>query len=320
MASFLKLRTGIRPKNFLTDRVVDHFCRLGNFEIVKIRPRVHCPFYWGGLGSLFNKILCLIPVVKKLSLGSLFFLRPVIPEKTLPGLSIVIPVRNEAGNLKTILNEFKGLEDIQKEFIFVEGHSTDNTWDIVCGLKKEERAKSMVKTYRQSGEGKYNAVQLGLANATQDLLVIVDGDKTVPPKEIVKFYRAYCEGKGDFINGSRLIYSMETGAMQFLNLICNILFAKGLALLLQMPITDSLCGTKLMSRKNCTKLLAWKRNFKELDPFGDFEFLFFASCLHLGLVDIPIKYRRRYYGVTQIRRFYHGLQLVHVIFRFLRHL
>ena len=310
LASFLRLRTQKHPTNFQTYKTIENFCRLCNFEIVGVSNKIHFPFYWFGLGILFDKIISLIPLINRFNLGTLFFLRPVIAEKNNPSLSIIIPARNEAENLKSILSQFTKLEEIDKEFIIVEGHSEDNTWEVMESLAKRGEE---VKIYRQEGEGKYDAVKLGFSKSTKDLLVILDGDKTVPPEELYKFYYAYCQGKGDFINGSRLVYAMETGAMPFLNLLANQFFAKALCRLLNLPLTDSLCGTKLISKKNYAKLERWRSDSNLTDPFGDFELLFFASEFRIGSVDIPIKYRRRVYGTSQIRRFKHGLQLLRVL-------
>src|ERR1017187_3294056 len=125
-----------------------------------------------------------------------------------------------------------------------------------------------------------------------------------------RFYAAYCEGKGDFINGSRLVYPMEGDAMRFLNRLGNIFFAKALSWIMDTRIGDSLCGTKFVTRADLGRMLAWRRNFGVFDPFGDFELLFPAALLGLGIVDIPVQYLSRTYGSTNISGFRHGLQLL----------
>jgi len=152
-------------------------------------------------------------------------------------------------------------------------------------------------------------VRLGFANATQQLLVILDADLTIPPEMLRRFYEAYCQGHGDFINGSRLVYPMEGEAMRFLNRLGNIFFAKMLSAILDVRIGDSLCGTKLVTRSDYQRMLAWRSDFGDFDPFGDFELLFPAAVLGLGIVDIPIRYLARTYGATSIQRFRHGLLL-----------
>jgi len=140
---------------------------------------------------------------------------------------------------------------------------------------------------RQTGKGKADAVRLGFAHATQPLLAILDADLTMPPEMVGRFYEAYCQGFGDFINGSRLVYPMEGDAMRFLNRLGNIFFAKMLSGILDVRIGDSLCGTKLVTRVDYQRMEAWRRDFGDFDPFGDFELLYPAAVLGLGIVDIP---------------------------------
>ena len=132
----------------------------------------------------------------------------------------------------------------------------------------------------------------------------------MPPEMLRRFYDAYCEGHGDFINGSRLVYPMEGAAMRFLNRLGNIFFAKMLSSVLDVRIGDSLCGTKLLTRSDYQRMVAWRNDFGDFDPFGDFELLFPAAVLGLGIVDIPVRYLARTYGETNIRRFRHGLLLL----------
>lgn len=163
---------------------------------------------------------------------------------------------------------------------------------------------------QQSGKGKADAVRLGFSHATQPLLVILDADLTMPPEMLGRFYGAYCQGYGDFINGSRLVYPMEGEAMRFLNRLGNIFFAKMLSAILDLRIGDSLCGTKLLARADYQRMVAWRKDFGDFDPFGDFELLFPAAVLGLGIVDIPVRYLARTYGETNIQRFRHGLLLL----------
>jgi hypothetical protein len=127
---------------------------------------------------------------------------------------------------------------------------------------------------------------------------------------LTRFYDAYCEGHADFINGSRLVYPMEGEAMRFLNRLGNVFFAKALSWVLDARLGDSLCGTKLFSRRDYLRMTAWRRDFGEFDPFGDFELLFPACILGFGTVDVPIRYLSRTYGSTNIHRFRHGLELL----------
>ena len=98
--------------------------------------------------------------------------------------------------------------------------------------------------------------------------------------------------------------------MQFLNRLGNIFFAKALSAVLGVRLGDSLCGTKLLARHDYARIVRWRKDFGDFDPFGDFELLFPAAVLGLGIIDIPIRYRARTYGSTNIHRFRHGLILL----------
>ena len=224
-------------------------------------------------------------------------------------LTIVIPARNEKGNIENALIRMPDL-GAKLEIIFVEGHSTDQTWEEIQRVSQAYGSRYSIKSFRQTGKGKSDAVRLGFAQATSDLVTILDADLTMPPELLGRFYLAYCEGLADFINGSRLAYPMEGEAMRFLNHLGNVFFAKALSFVLGNRIGDSLCGTKLMRRVDYQRMVSWRGDFGEFDPFGDFELLFPAAILGLGIVDVPVRYRARTYGATNIHRFRHGLMLL----------
>ncbi len=126
-------------------------------------------------------------------------------------------------------------------------------------------------------------------------------------------------GKGEFVNGSRLVYRMEDQAMRALNLIANKLFSLIFTWLLGQRFTDTLCGTKVLRREDYLRLKAGRAYFGDFDPFGDFDLIFGAAKLNLKVVEVPIRYASRTYGETQISRFRHGLMLLRmVVFAFLR--
>jgi glycosyltransferase involved in cell wall biosynthesis len=164
--------------------------------------------------------------------------------------------------------------------------------------------------YQQTGKGKSDAVRLGFSKATHELVTILDADLTMPPEMLPRFYNAYCSGLADFVNGTRLVYPMEGEAMRFLNRVGNVFFAKSLSFVLDTHLTDSLCGTKLLRRDDYARMVRWRQDFGDVDPFGDFELLFPAAMLGLGIIDVPVHYRARQYGATNIHRFRHGLMLL----------
>jgi glycosyltransferase involved in cell wall biosynthesis len=167
-----------------------------------------------------------------------------------------------------------------------------------------------IKIVRQEGRGKGDAVRKGFDMAQGDILMILDADLTVPPEDLPKFYEAIASGKGEFINGSRLVYNMDRNAMRFLNLLGNKFFSLMFTWLLDQRFKDTLCGTKVLFRKDYERLKKERAFFGDFDPFGDFDLIFGASKLNLKIVEIPIRYRERRYGSTNISRFRHGLLLL----------
>lgn len=308
LANLLGIRKGELPSTFLTRVDLQNIAKIAGYEIVRQRLAVYCPWKFFGLGNVINRTMPLVPLVRRFSLTSIVVLRPLFHRPRL-GLSCVIPARNERGNVENALKRFPDL-GCDTEIIFVEGHSSDGTWEEIQRVTRLYEQRFRIKAVQQTGKGKADAVRLGFASATEPLLAILDADLTMPPEMLGRFYDAYFEGYGDFINGSRLVYPMEGAAMQFLNRLGNIFFAKILSSILDVSIGDSLCGTKLLARHDYQRMVAWRRDFGDFDPFGDFELLFPASILGLGIVDIPVRYLARTYGETNIHRFRHGLLLL----------
>jgi glycosyltransferase involved in cell wall biosynthesis len=170
-----------------------------------------------------------------------------------------------------------------------------------------------IKLFQQTGHGKGDAVRLGFEKATGEILMILDADLTVPPEDLHLFYDALITGKGDFINGVRLVYPMEDQAMRFLNLLGNKFFSMAFTWLLGQPIKDTLCGTKVLYKSDYERIAANRSYFGDFDPFGDFDLLFGATKLSLKIVEMPIRYRSRTYGETNINRFQHGLLLLRMV-------
>jgi hypothetical protein len=308
IANQLNIRKGELPCTFLTRVDIENLAEVSGFELIRERQMAYIPWKLLGLGDLMNRTLPLVPLLRWFALSSLVVLRPRIAS-SVEGLSCVIPARNERGNIE---NALKRLENFPGpiEIIFVEGHSGDGTWEEIQRVTREYKDRFRIQAFQQTGKGKADAVRLGFSKASEPLLTILDADLTMPPEMLERFYRAYSEGHGDFINGSRLVYPMEGEAMRFLNHLGNVFFAKALSWVLDMQIGDSLCGTKLVTRADYDRILAWRRDFGDFDPFGDFELLFPAATLALGTVDIPIRYLARTYGATNIHRFRHGLLLL----------
>lgn len=309
LAGKLGVRQGELPTTFLTQRDLEGLAQVSGYAVVRTRSVGFFPFRALGLGSLLNRVFAALPIGRGLGFAQVVVLRPVRPSREAPSLSIVIPARNERGNIENALKRLPNL-GAKLEVIFVEGHSRDGTWEEIQRVMPLYSDRFSVRAFRQKGVGKCDAVRVGFAEASHELLTILDADLTMPPEMLGRFYDAYRSGLADFVNGSRLVYPMEGEAMRFLNWLGNVFFAKALSAALDTRLSDSLCGTKLVSRADYARMKRWRTDFGDFDPFGDFELLFPAAVLGLGIVDIPIRYRARSYGATNIHRFRHGLLLL----------
>jgi glycosyltransferase involved in cell wall biosynthesis len=228
--------------------------------------------------------------------------------KARPSVSVICPCRNEEGNIQEIVDRLPALGNFT-ELIFVEGHSRDATLAACRRVAAASKEKD-ISVYVQEGRGKGDAVRLGFSRAKGDILMILDADISVAPEDLALFYDALVSEKGEFVNGCRLVYTMDPKAMRFLNLLGNRFFALLLSKLIGQPIKDSLCGTKVLWRSKYEQLAAGRAYFGEVDPFGDFDLLLGAAKLNLKIVEIPVRYRERIYGTTNISRFADGWLLL----------
>ena len=248
------------------------------------------------LSGFLNRFLGRLPVLDAFSLMFAIVARPA-PHRfpgargASPSVSVVIPCRNESGHVPDLVARLPALAP-GSEFLFVEGHSKDDTED---ALRREIAAHPdrPFRLLKQNGIGKGDAVRRGFAEARGEVLLILDADLGVAPEEIPKFVRALVAGKGELINGSRMIYPMEGRAMRFLNLIANKAFAYLFAWLLGQQVRDTLCGTKALYREDYERIAANRAFFGEFDPFGDFDLLFGAARLNLRIVDVAVRYHER---------------------------
>jgi len=311
LANLFGIRKSPLPHTFITYIDLRNFARLSGFEIVRIRPCGYIPWRLFGIGSLLNGLIAATPFFRWFSYACVIMLRPVFRASTeakKPSLSVIIPARNELGNIEHALKKMPDF-GADLEVIFVEGNSTDGTWDEIQRVSKVYAERFRIKSFKQPGKGKNDAVRVGIREASNEVVTILDADLTMPPEFLKRFYDAYCLGQADFINGTRLVYPMEGKAMRFLNHLGNIFFAKALSFVLETKVGDSLCGTKLFSKKDYERMTLWRADFGDFDPFGDFELIFPAAVLGLGVVDIPVPYKARTYGSTNISRFRDGLML-----------
>jgi len=281
---------------------------LENFQLVKIARKIMLPAYVPVLNFLFNKIIVNLPLFNYLGLVSIITARSLPDEASESSVSIVVPARNECGNIE---NAVKRLPDfgLRQEIIFIEGHSSDRTYEEMQRVQAAYPEKD-VKLMRQTGKGKGNAVREAFDAASGDILMILDADLTMPPEELPKFYDALRFNKGDFINGCRLVYPMDKNAMRFLNMLGNKFFGMFFSYLLGQRLKDTLCGTKVLYRADYLTIKENRKYFGDFDPFGDFDLLFGAAKLNLKITEVIIRYKDREYGSTQISRFRHGWLLI----------
>ncbi len=310
LATALGLQARQPQSSWLSRHDVAGLLTLSGWETIKTQPRLLWPIGTPLLAPLCNRLLApLMPW----ACSTIFTIarprpQPLIPP---PSVSVVIPARNEAGNIEAAVRRTPEM-GAWTELIFVEGNSTDHTW---AEIQRVQQAypQRRIKILQQTGRGKGNAVRDGYAVAEGDVLMILDADLTMPPEELPKFYAAVAEGQAEFANGSRLVYPMDKQAMQFLNMIANHCFGHAFSWLLGQRVKDTLCGTKVLRQAHYLRIAANRAYFGDFDPFGDFDLLFGADKLNLKIVDIPIRYRERTYGTTNIQRWKHGWLLLRMV-------
>lgn len=313
LAETLHLAKPTLYQNWLTVDDIANLLHLENLEVIRTWPEIFWPFRTPLIDIIFNKFLVKIWPFKMLALTNMIVARPEpeLAETNLPVVSVIVPARNESGNVPQIMARIPEMGG-GTEIVFVEGHSTDDTF---AAIQREVAAhpERHCQMMQQIGKGKGDAVRLGYSRAEGDILMILDADLTVPPEDLPRFYDALVQGKGDFINGVRLVYPMEKQAMRFFNLLGNKFFSLAFSWLLGQPIKDTLCGTKVL-RKSDYELIARNRDyFGDFDPFGDFDLLFGAAKQTLKIIDLPIRYRERTYGTTNIQRWSHGWLLLKMV-------
>jgi SAM-dependent methyltransferase len=309
LAQRLGLARPLLAQNWLAVADVENLLRLAGFTLVRHWEEVLLPLPIPLLAPLCNRFLVRFWPFRHLALTNVFVARPApepLPEE--PVVTVVVPARNEAGNVPAIFDRVPEM-GAGTELIFVEGHSQDETH---AAIERELAARGRPRTrlLRQPGRGKGDAVRAGFDVATGEVLMILDADLTVPPEDLPRFYEVVRSGRGEFVNGVRLVYPMEKQAMRFANLLGNKFFSLAFSWLLGQPIKDTLCGTKVLSRSDYRALAANRAYFGDFDPFGDFDLLFGAAKLNLEIVEIPVRYRERTYGSTNIQRWRHGLLLL----------
>jgi SAM-dependent methyltransferase len=310
LAELLGLKHREPILNWTTSEDIANLLHLAGFEAVVARRHILLPKRVPLISSWVNRYIAPLPLIRHLCVTNWIVARPLglpMPDRE-PTVSVICPCRNEAGTIQQIVDRLPRMGS-HTELIFVEGHSSDDTLE-QCRRVAAATPHRDVKVLVQEGRGKGDAVRLGFSRASGDILMILDGDLSVAAEDMELFYRALRDGKGDFINGCRLVYATDPRAMRFLNLIGNKFFAYLLSCLIGQSLRDSLCGTKVLWRAAYHEIAAGRSYFGALDPFGDFDLLFGAARLSLRIIEIPLRYKPRVYGSTNISRFSDALLLL----------
>lgn len=311
LAEKLGLKMPQRRQNWLDISDIANLLDVAGFDIVRTGKKLLLPVYVPVFSWFLNRYVANLPLFNYFGFVTYMVARSTRrqPVSDPQSVSVVVPARNEKGNIEEIVRRTPDMGR-RTELIFVEGHSSDDTWGEIQRVAKKYEGIRDIKCVKQDGKGKGDAVRKGFDLATGDILMILDADMTVPPEDLPKFFNALASGKGEYINGTRLVYPMEDQAMRTLNLLGNKFFSIAFSWLLSQRLKDTLCGTKVMTRQNYLKLAANRHYFGDFDPFGDFDLIFGAAKLNLKFVEIPIRYRARTYGETNISRFKHGWLLL----------
>ena len=310
LAGTVGLKAAQPQNSWLASSDVLNLLHLSGWSPVSGQGRILLPFRAGGLGPFLNRWLA--PLLQWLCL-TVFCVarRAAIHAPRLLTVSVIIPARNEAGNISAAVKRTAEM-GAGTELIFIEGHSRDHTWEEIQRVAAAHPQRN-IKILQQAGRGKGDAVRAGFAVATGDIFMILDADLTMPPEELPKFYEVIATGRAEFANGVRLVYPMDEKAMQFLNLCANKMFSLVFTWLLGQPVKDTLCGTKVLTREHYQRIANHRNYFGDFDPFGDFDLLFGAAKLNLSIADVPIRYRERTYGTTNIQRWRHGWLLLRMV-------
>jgi len=313
LAERIGLKARQSHQNWLSLNDIENQLNLNGYEVVRRGYRVFIPVCIPFVSDWINRCAAAIPWLRKLGLVEYLVAREkgsgARSQTNDFSSSVIIPCRNESGNIEEAVLSIP-MMGRHTELIFVDGNSTDGTQEIISQqIEKYKGSKDIRLIHQGSGQGKGDAVRKGFQAAKGDFLFILDADLTVPPSDLPKFFQAIAENEGELINGTRLVYPMEGEAMRPLNLLANKVFSVMFTWLLDQKIKDTLCGTKVISKRNYEALAANRSYFGDFDPFGDFDLLFGAAKLNLKIVEIPVRYRARTYGDTKISRFRHGLLL-----------
>lgn len=305
---FIGLKASSQGRSTINPRNLNNIAKSSGFDLNQFYSRQLFPFKLGFIGVLINKVLELVLMPFNFGIKYYMVFAPYGSKLDVKTKSIIIPAKNEEKNLVPLIERIPVFED-DYELIVVYGPSQDKTEDVVNKLN-ETFPNIKIITFKQSKNGKANAVWEAVSVASNDLIAILDSDQSVDPETLTEFFNILESGNADFVNGTRLIYPMEDKAMRALNTYGNKIFQFLISLVIQQKLSDSLCGTKVFKKSNVIKILNWQKTLNSKDPFGDFDLIFSAAYAGDKILEYPVHYRARVYGETQISRFRDGLKLI----------
>ena len=313
LAELFKLKNRQPEINYIATVDFLNLMDIADFEVISQEKRQLIPLRLFGIGPIVNRYIAPLPGIRQLCLRTYIVGRPIrlFPDRKFSA-SILIPCRNERGNIENAILRMPRFGSMQ-EVLFVEGNSSDGTFEECERVRDAYKDSWDIKVLKQDGEGKGDAVRKGFAAAKNDVLMILDADLTMPPEALPKYHAVIESGKAEFVNGTRLIYPMENEAMRPLNLVANRFFAYLFSYLVNTRLTDTLCGTKVLLRKDYELLARERDYFGNFDPFGDFDLIFGAAKQNLKIIETPIHYKARTFGETQISRFRDGWLLLKMV-------
>jgi glycosyltransferase involved in cell wall biosynthesis len=221
-----------------------------------------------------------------------------------PCISVVIPALNEAQNLRHVLPL---IPSIVSEIVLVDGHSIDDTIAVVEQLRPTIRPP--IKIITQTGKGKGNALRIGFAACTGDIIVALDADGSTDPREIPFFVEALIRGN-DFAKGSRCILGGGSHDFTRLRRLGNYGLRKFVNMLFQAQFSD-LCYGYNAFWKYCLDSIEIDCDGFEVETLLHLR----AHKAHLKIVEVPSIEYRRIYGKSNLHVFRDGWRVLRTIVR-----
>ncbi len=308
LAQWLHLKIPQTEQNWLSEQDLIGLLTLSGFEWLETYRTALIPKYVPLLSAFMNRIVAKLPIIRRLCMVEVLVARAVPKPVDVSDVtvSVIVPCKDERGNIESIVTRMPELAR-STEIVFCDDKSTDGTADEVRRLQRLY-AQRNIRMVEGPGICKSKNVWKGFEAATGDILVILDADLTVMPEELPYFIAAITRGSAEFVNGSRLVYPIPKAAMKGANVVGNKLFSAVLSYVLGQKIKDTLCGTKVLWRSDWERIRPMIGTWGTMDRWGDYELLFGAAKLNLRILDLPIHYQERIYGVTKMTKvFKNGL-------------